>query len=142
MTPAVRELGQMLAQLRPELRPGGYVFVTVPTTAPEGLSPVMTFTEDEGLTVVTTQAAADRAGLTYDVVLAWLTLRVHSSLEGVGLTAAVSGALAQAGISCNMVAAAYHDHLFVPADRAEEALAVLRQLAARTGPAAGRSAHE
>ena len=58
-----------------------------------------------------------------------ITLSVHSALDGVGLTAAVAGALAEAGIACNMVAAFHHDHAFVPADDAEPALAVLRALA-------------
>ena len=57
-----------------------------------------------------------------------ITLTVHSALEGVGLTAAVAGALAQAGIACNVVAGYHHDHLFVPWDRREEALAILQRL--------------
>ena len=59
---------------------------------------------------------------------AWITLEVHSDLNAVGLTAAVSGALARAGISCNVVAAACHDHLFVPVEAAPAALACLESL--------------
>jgi hypothetical protein len=55
---------------------------------------------------------------------------VHSSLEAVGLTAAVAGALTAAGISANVVAAFHHDHVFVPADRAEAAMAQLDLLRA------------
>jgi hypothetical protein len=58
-----------------------------------------------------------------------ITLTVHSALEGVGLTAAVSGALAEQGIACNVVAGFHHDHLFVPWERREEALGVLRKVA-------------
>jgi hypothetical protein len=126
----VSELGQMLAQMRPELRSGTYVFVTFSGAAPPGLEPVMTFAEDEGLTLIVAQDAADAAGLPYEIPTAWITLTVHSSLAGVGLTAAVSTALADAGISCNMVAAALHDHLFVPVDLGPTALAVLQQLSA------------
>jgi hypothetical protein len=126
----VSELGQMLAQMRPRLRSAAYVFVTVTAPAPPGLRPVMTFTEEEGLTLIVTQAEAEAAGLPYDLVTAWITLTVHSALAGVGLTAAVSGALTAAGISCNVVAAAYHDHLFVPSDDADAAVAVLQELSA------------
>lgn len=128
---AVSELRQMLAQMRPRLRPGRYVFAAVAGVQPAGLRPVMTFTEDEGLTLILGQHEADAAGLAYGLVTEWITLTVHSSLEGVGLTAAVSGALADAGISCNMVAAAHHDHLFVPAGTADQAVRLLEDLARR-----------
>jgi hypothetical protein len=59
-----------------------------------------------------------------------ITLTVFSSLEGIGLTAAVSDALTRDGIPCNMVAAYHHDHVFVPSDKAERAMAVLIDLQA------------
>jgi len=59
---------------------------------------------------------------------AWLTLAVASDLHDVGLTAAVAGALADAGIACNVLAAVHHDHLFVPLERADAALAALAAL--------------
>jgi hypothetical protein len=79
---------------------------------------------------------AEAAGLSYSFVAAWITLTVHSSLEAVGLTAAVSQALAQAGISCNIVAALHHDHLFVPLKNAARATQVLEGMsrAARSTP--------
>ena len=58
-----------------------------------------------------------------------ISLDAHSSLEAVGLTAALSHALAKAGISANIVAALRHDHLFVPWDRREEALRCIEDLA-------------
>jgi uncharacterized protein len=127
---AVRNLSEILAQLRPRRHPGRYVFTTV-TAVPAGIRPVMTFTEDEGLTVILGQDEADGAGLPYDLVTEWITLTVHSALDGVGLTAAVSGTLADAGISCNMVAAAHHDHLFVPAGAGGEVVRLLEGLARR-----------
>lgn len=127
---AVRDLSEMLAQLRLHRHPGRYVFATV-TAVPAGVRPVMTFTEDEGLTVIIGQDEADAAGLSYGLVTEWITLTVHSALDGVGLTAAVSGTLAGAGISCNMVAAAHHDHLFVPAGAGGEAVRLLEGLARR-----------
>jgi uncharacterized protein len=62
-------------------------------------------------------------------VAAWITLTVHSALEAVGLTAAFSKALADVNISCNVVAGYYHDHIFVPQQDAEKAMAVLESLA-------------
>jgi uncharacterized protein len=136
----VRELDQMLARLRPRRRPGSYVFTSVPGRPPPGIRPVMTFTEDEGLTLILARGQADGAGLPYDLVTAWITLTVHSALDGVGLTAAVSRTLADAGISCNMVAAARHDHLFVPEAAADEALRLLADLSAGAARAAGAAA--
>jgi hypothetical protein len=127
---AAGELAELLGRLRPVRRPGTYVFVTVTEPPDPSLHPVMTFTEDEGRTLIVDRAAADAGQLTYDVVTAWITLTVHSALDGVGLTAAVSSALADAGISCNVVAAAFHDHLFVPAERADDAVRVLTDLSA------------
>lgn len=123
--------------MRPALNPGRYVYVTVPGPAPDGLDPIATVREDEGRTLVVRQEEADAAGLASDYVAAWITLRVHSALDSVGLTAAVAGELAAAGLSCNVVAGFHHDHLFVPHDRATEALGVLHRLAER-GAAAGR----
>jgi hypothetical protein len=69
-------------------------------------------------------------GFSFDYVAAWITLNVHSALEAVGLTAAFATALGQAGISCNVIAGYYHDHLFVGQADAERAMHVLRDLAA------------
>ena len=83
--------------------------------------------------MVVERDVADGAGLEYDFVAAMITLGVGSRLHAVGLTAAVSSALADAGISCNVVAGHFHDHLFVPVERAEEALELLDQIWPRPG---------
>ncbi|MFE0642453.1 ACT domain-containing protein [Streptomyces sp. NPDC058877] len=129
---AERDLTRLLAGMRPELDPGRYVFTTVDGPAPAGVAPVVTVVEDEGLTLVVRQEEADAAALPYAYVAGRITLRVHSALDAVGLTAAVASELAAAGMSCNVVAGFHHDHLFVEHDRAEEALAVLNRLARRT----------
>ena len=133
---AERDLSRLLAGMSPELDPGGYVFTTVPGPVPPGITPLVTVTEPEGLTLVLRQEDADRAALAYDYVAGWITLRVHSALDAVGLTAAVSRALAEAGLSCNVVAGYHHDHLFVEHERAERALAVLRALSTRSAGSA------
>ncbi|MGW2119156.1 ACT domain-containing protein [Streptomyces zhihengii] len=122
------DLRTLLNGMRPLLRPGRYVFTTVDGGVPEGTAPVVTVTEEEGLTLVVTQEEADAAGLAYDYVAGWITLRVHSALDAVGLTAEVSRALAGAGLSCNVVAGYHHDHLFVPHEHAERAVEVLGEL--------------
>ncbi|MFE1799955.1 MULTISPECIES: ACT domain-containing protein [unclassified Streptomyces] len=133
-TGAERDLGRLLSGMEPALHPGRYVFTTVPgSTAPPGLSPVVTVVEDEGLTLVVAQEDADAARLPYDYVAGWITLRIHSALDAVGLTAAVAHALAEEGLSCNVVAGFHHDHLFVPHERAAEAVALLERLAERSG---------
>lgn len=123
------DLQTLLSGMRPELNPGRYVFTMAEGGVPSGVTPVVTVAEQEGLTLVVPQADADAAGMAYDYVAGWITLRVQSALASVGLTAAVSRALADAELSCNVVAGFHHDHLFVPYDRAEEAVDVLRQLA-------------
>jgi hypothetical protein len=128
------DLGQLLRNLEPTARDGEFVYVNMPgPRLPATLSPEATIRENEGLTVVLRRADADAVSLAYDVTLAWITLSVPSSLEAVGLTAAFSTALGRAGISCNVLAGFYHDHLLVPVAQRDAALAVLRELAAGKG---------
>lgn len=125
------DLGHLLATMRPTIRDGEFVFVSLesPTELP-ALPALATIAEAEGTTYVLTRADADGRGLSYDFVAAWITLQVHSALEAVGLTAAFSTALAEAGISCNVLAGFHHDHLLVPHDQATDAIAVLERLSA------------
>jgi uncharacterized protein len=122
-------LATMLKTLRPVQNPGVYVFCTVPDIKGMDMETMVCFfKEAEGYTLVLPKEKADSMGLPYGFEAAWITLTVHSALEAVGLTAAFATALGNAGISCNTVAAFYHDHIFVPhadADRAMEALQAL-----------------
>ena len=120
----------MLAQMAPRLDPVRYCFMVItPDTAPQALGAAIgTFREDEGVTAIVPEPVA-RELAEEGPAFARITLMVYSSLEGAGLTAAVARALADAGIACNMVAAFHHDHAFVPAERGEEALALLADLA-------------
>ncbi|MEK2488643.1 ACT domain-containing protein [Kitasatospora purpeofusca] len=127
-----RDLATLLRDLRPVLNPGRYVYCTLPTKVPAGLRPVVTVAEPEGVTVVVAQEEADALGLGYEYVAAWITLRIHSALEAVGLTAAVATRLAEEGLSCNVVAGYHHDHLFVAADDAERVLGALEKLSTRS----------
>lgn len=121
------QLTVLLRTLAPERQPGDYVYASLPTLRAD-LDPALAFREQEGWTLVLRREVAEASAIDYTFPCAWLTLRVHSSLQAVGLTAAVADALADAGIACNAVAAYYHDHLFVPLDRADEAIELLRRL--------------
>jgi uncharacterized protein len=129
-----RDLKRLLQGLEPRQEKGEWVFVTV-DAVPDKITPLATFRETEGLSVLVRRDEADAAGLPYDFIGAWISLTVHSALDGVGLTAAVAAQLATAGISCNVVAARHHDHLFVPHEQAERALGLIEQLSisANTG---------
>jgi len=115
--------------MRPILNDGEYVFCEIPATQKIDPSQIIgSFREKEGLTIILDKNIADSLNLRYTYIASWITLTVHSSVEAVGLTAAFSNALARAGISCNVVAAYYHDHIFVAKKDAELAIKVLGQL--------------
>jgi hypothetical protein len=118
----------MLAGMEPVLDPVEYCFVTVP----EGYrsrriaeAALAAFLEDEGWSFIVTRDVAQGFDLPVGPLFKRIVLTVHSALDGVGLTSAVSQKLAAAGIACNMVAAFHHDHVFVPAGDAAEALSLL-----------------
>ncbi|MBC7003279.1 ACT domain-containing protein [Photobacterium sp. BZF1] len=123
----ITDLQQLLKSMAPELKDGEFVFCTVEGDLSQyvGLSPISTFQEQEGLTLVLGKDNADKAGLAYEGTFRMITLTVHSSLEAVGLTAAVASKLAERGISANVIAAYYHDHVFVQSAKATEALEAL-----------------
>lgn len=123
---AILDLDLLLAGMRPSLQPGRYAFTTLPPG--QALDParvIASIREAEGISVVLAEADALALGLPIAFSAAWITLDVHSDLAAVGLTAAFSQALAHAGIGCNVVAGAIHDHIFVPVARANDAMAVL-----------------
>lgn len=123
-------LATLLRSMSPHLNKGDYVFCTLPDQRiPAGCEIIGSFREQEGLTLIVERQQAEQAGLAFEYVAAWITLNVHSALEAVGLTAAFASALGSAGISCNVIAGFYHDHLFVGRADAERAMDVLRQLA-------------
>jgi uncharacterized protein len=126
----IQDLETLLRSMEPELVDGHFAFVSAPAPIPDLPADAMV-REPEGISYVVDRHEADARGLEYDFVAAWITLRVHSALDAVGLTAAVSSALAEAGISCNVIAGRFHDHLLVPVDAAQLALDTLRRLATR-----------
>lgn len=130
----VSDLAELLASLRPELDEQPWVFATAAGPLPDA---IVTVVEREGVTSVVPTEVAERhaaAAAAASDPFARITLSVHSDLEAVGLTAAISAALAERGIPANVVAGYFHDHVFVPWTRADDALATLRALAAGARP--------
>lgn len=123
MIDSVRDAQGMVAGMSPLLVEGRFAFVAA--DAALMAEAIAMFREAEGVSLIVPAALAPGA-----MAMACITLEVNSALDGVGLTAAVAGALASAGIACNMVAALHHDHVFVPEAQAAEAMAVLRALQA------------
>lgn len=133
--PASRDLAHLLAVMRPELDPREFIFAslsldTLAELSRSGTIPLATFMEPEGVSIVLERSIATRIGLAYIYPCRLITLTVHSSLDAVGFVARITSALAAAGISVNPISAYHHDHLLVPADRAEAAMAVLEGLSA------------
>lgn len=130
-----RELAKLLQGLAPRLESSEYTFCTVPAPRVQdlerlvGAQPLLLFREDAGVTLIVRSSEAERLALGGSSGWRHITLSVHSHLHATGLTAVVSTALAERQIPVNMVAGYYHDHVFVPADRAEEALRLLEELA-------------
>ncbi|WP_027584081.1 ACT domain-containing protein [Bradyrhizobium sp. Ai1a-2] len=124
------DLQVLLTGMKPEMQPGIFVFCTMSeeTEIPAMIRPLLAFREREGTTLVVRREEAERLGLAYQFASRQITLTVHSSLEAVGFLAAITARLAEVGISVNAVSAFYHDHLFVPHDRADEALARLQEM--------------
>ena len=122
------DLAVMLRDLSVSVRPGRFTVVQAAGAVALGNGVEAVLREEEGTTVVATVEAAERLGCEVGFVAAWLTLDVHSALEAVGLTAAVATALAAEAIPCNVLAGYFHDHLLVPVDRVDDALACLERL--------------
>lgn len=123
------DLDQLMQTMSATLLPGVHVFATVTGSLPAGLSPRMMFREAEGTTVILLRHEADAYGIAYEFPCRMITLNVHSSLEAVGFIARIAAELARAGMGVNPVAGFYHDHLFVPEARADEAMEILDRLA-------------
>lgn len=126
------ELEKLLTAMSPELREGEYVFSSI---SPEEFNdmqvePVGWFREAEGISLILDRAAAQRLGIKQSSAFRMISLNVDSSLEAVGFLAAVTEKLAAAGVSVNAVSAFHHDHLFIPAEKADLAISLLNDLAA------------
>ncbi len=127
----ITNLDKLIRQMQPVLNEGAFVFATVTQELLKAIpreATICEFKEEEGVTVIVSKDAAMKFKLPFSFVASWITLNVHSALEAVGLTAAFSSALGQHGISCNIVAGYYHDHIFVDIKDSKKAMEVLTKL--------------
>src|SRR5690349_13614580 len=123
------QLATLLEQMKPMLNEGEYVFCSFNELDQRYLATALAmFCEKEGLTLIMEKRAADEFELSYQCLFNLISLTVHSSQQAVGLTAAFSTVLSNGSISCNVVAAFYHDHIFVPREDAGRALKILEDL--------------
>jgi hypothetical protein len=145
IAPGERDLTTLLSSLTTSLHPSNFVFITMPDEVtsigalPPSLDARMAFQEAEGLTIVTTRAAADAHGLRYSFPSRMITLNVNSSLDTVGFIARVASKLAEKGIGANPVSGFFHDHLFVAEGREGEAMAALKALAEESAAASSET---
>ncbi|MGF7038284.1 ACT domain-containing protein [Mucilaginibacter lappiensis] len=122
-------LNTLLKNMTPILNEGDYVYCTISDISSIDTANILgLFKEVEGITVILKKRIADQLNLSYSYIAAWITLTIHSSLAATGLTAAFATALAQENISCNVVAAYYHDHIFVAKKDADKAMQTLKNL--------------
>lgn len=125
-----KDLNNLIKNMSPILNESEYVFLTVKGEYGDfaHLNPLCTYMEKEGLTLIVPRTLADKNSMEFSGTYKAITLEVHSSLDAVGLTAAVASKLANDGISANVVAAFYHDHIFVQTQVANDAIESLRKL--------------
>ena len=125
------DLETLLTNMTATLSPDVYVFATLPpgSVIPDGTETLMRFHEAEGITLILTREAAIAHNIDHRFACRMISLDVHSALEAVGFIAAISAALAAKGMGVNPVAGYFHDHLFVPENRADDAMAVLAEIA-------------
>ena len=122
-----KNLKKLLESMRPSLMEGEFVFCTLPDSEVKQVDAncICRFKEEEGTTLILSKTDALKLELPFAYPCRMITLTVHSSLEAVGFLAAIAAKLAEAGISINVISAYYHDHLFVPAEQAEQVMAIL-----------------
>jgi hypothetical protein len=130
MKARTRDIAVLLANAQPILRDGEFGFCCIPNgmPVPVGLTPLLYFVEDEGTLLILSLDQARANGIEPQFPARMITLNVNSALDAVGFLAAITTRLATAGISVNAVSAYHHDHIFVPASRAEDAMRLLLSL--------------
>ncbi|NCB02410.1 MAG: ACT domain-containing protein [Spirochaetia bacterium] len=122
-----KELNLLLKRLQAHLSDDEFVIACVERVE-SSITPFAVVREKEGLTIVITTGEACKIPISFSHTWALITCEVHSSLLAVGLTAHLSSALARSGISANIIAGYYHDHVLVPYELRGQALCILNNL--------------
>jgi hypothetical protein len=127
---AETNLRELLSTMKPELHPGEFVFTTISKDDMEKfqIEPWGWFREPEGITLILEKSEALSNQMDYAFPCRLITLTVHSSLDAVGFLAIITEKLAASGISVNAISAYFHDHLFVPVEKADQAMQILQQI--------------
>jgi hypothetical protein len=129
--PGQTDLKKILESIDPYLVDESFIFMTTDqslSSISNTLNPIASFKENEGLSIVITQATADKNAITYDSVFSCISLGVHSSLESYGLISTISRELTQNNISTNVFSGYYHDHIFVQSGKADKALKIISKI--------------
>jgi hypothetical protein len=122
-------LDQLVKSMSAVLVDGLYVFATIAADQKvAGLAPRMMFEEAEGTTYILLKSEAEAYGLAYEFPCRMITLNIQSSLEAVGFMARIATELAKQDMGVNPVSGFYHDHLFVPDGREQDAMRVLKEM--------------
>ena len=129
--PGQTDLKKILESIDPYLVDESFIFMTTDqslSSISNTLNPIASFKENDGLSIVITQATADKNAITYDSVFSCISLGVHSSLESYGLISTISRELTQNNISTNVFSGYYHDHIFVQSEKADKALEIISKI--------------
>lgn len=128
-----KNLSELVSNMEPVLNEGDYIFASLPDASAIDRKDILCeFREAEGTTVVMEKHTADLLNIPYFFVASWITLKVHSALDAVGFTAVFSSELAKHGISTNVIAGFYHDHIFVNRMDSQKAIRVLKNLSIKS----------
>ncbi|MGX5172560.1 ACT domain-containing protein [Aliikangiella sp. IMCC44653] len=125
------DLKKLIATMQPQLSDKSFVFCCIDLAQWEKvllIKPIGFFQEEDGFTLIVEKQIAQQYQLEYSGEYKKITLQVYSSLQAVGLTAAVATQLAKFNISANVVAGYHHDHIFVPLGTENTAIDCLQQL--------------
>ena len=128
----ISNLKTLLKQMKPKIVNGEFVFCTISKTRFSELKikPLMMFTEEEGISIIVKRKIAENNSLSYSGIWSWIILTVHSNLSAIGFLSVITDTLAKSKISVNIVSAYYHDHLFVPIEKSDQVLELLKGLTA------------
>ena len=125
----ITDLDRLIKNMEPVLHQDTFVFTTFGDDQDlSAFDPIMMFKEREGITLIVTQAVAEAQNVKYEFPSRMITLNIHSALDAVGFLARVSSHLAAIDMGVNPVAGFFHDHLFIPADRADDAMLALQEM--------------